>query len=245
MNKGNMRIANKALLLAVVITAISVAIIAFTESMSRMNENIANIGKKVDAMASSTDATLKLHGVQLENMETNIKQLHEEQNNQTDELQTVTNTVDNLKKQLDKKVKELDEKIEEVRIAKQERRNNYASAPGTMVASATIIKSDHGQITEIEDDSPVDEPMEFWCTCDLTAYIPTGNPCANGNYPTAGYTVACNTLPFGTKIYIEGWGYRVVEDRGGMPGNGVDLFVNTVEEAKQIGRQSVNVYICK
>ena len=79
----------------------------------------------------------------------------------------------------------------------------------------------------------------------MTAYIPTGNPCANGNYPQAGYTVACNTLPFGTKIYIEGWGYRVVEDRGGMPGNGIDLFVNSYDEAVNIGRQSVNVYICK
>lgn len=80
-------------------------------------------------------------------------------------------------------------------------------------------------------------------TYELTAYIATGNTCANGEYPTAGYTIASNTLPLGTRVYIEGIGERVVEDRGGMAGNVIDVFVSSYDEAIQFGRQTGEVYI--
>ena len=154
------------------------------------------------------------------------------------ELKTLHTENEHMRLQLDEYEQPTTEEVEEPSVE---------SSLEPVVESATIIKDDHSTMTEIDDNNPTsnEATMEFWCTCDMTAYIPTGNPCANGNYPQAGYTVACNTLPFGTKIYIEGWGYRVVEDRGGMPGNGIDLFVNSYDEAVNIGRQSVNVYICK
>ena len=37
----------------------------------------------------------------------------------------------------------------------------------------------------------------------LTAYEWTGAPCANGAFPTVGYTVACNSLPLGTRVYVD------------------------------------------
>ena len=58
------------------------------------------------------------------------------------------------------------------------------------------------------------EEMELLGEWRITAYAETGYPCANGNYPTLGYTVACNSLPFGTEVYIDGVGFRTVEDRG-------------------------------
>ena len=48
----------------------------------------------------------------------------------------------------------------------------------------------------------------------ITAYAETGYLCANGRYPTVGYTIACNSLDFGTEVYIDGIGFRTVEDRG-------------------------------
>ena len=60
---------------------------------------------------------------------------------------------------------------------------------------------------------------------ELTAYIATGNPCASGVYPTVEHTVACNSLPLGTRIYIEGYGEFVVEDTGGIADNVIDIFV--------------------
>ena len=64
---------------------------------------------------------------------------------------------------------------------------------------------------EIAEESP-EEELEYLGTFEMTAYEWTGNPCANGNYPQVGYTVACNSLPLGTTVYIEGVGYRVVEE---------------------------------
>ena len=65
----------------------------------------------------------------------------------------------------------------------------------------------------ISDANPLDD-MKYMGTWRVTAYAYTGSPCANGSYPTAGYTIAHNSLPFGTEVYIEGVGFRTVEDRG-------------------------------
>lgn len=68
----------------------------------------------------------------------------------------------------------------------------------------------------------------------VTGYVATGNPCASGVYPEAGITVASNSLPLGTKVYIEGIGERVVQDTGGMANNVIDVFVNSTDEAYQL-----------
>lgn len=78
---------------------------------------------------------------------------------------------------------------------------------------------------------------------ELTAYEWTGNPCANGNYPTEGYTIASNTLPIGTRVYIEGIGERTVEDTGGMSGGTIDIYMGDPSTCVQFGRQSGAVYI--
>ena len=80
---------------------------------------------------------------------------------------------------------------------------------------------------------------------EITAYEWTGNPCANGNYPTEVYTVACNSLPFGTVVYIEGIGYRTVEDRGAdwHSPTWIDLYLGDVDACYSFGRQYLNVYI--
>ena len=78
---------------------------------------------------------------------------------------------------------------------------------------------------------------------ELTAYEWTGNPCANGNYPTTGYTVASNTIPQGTRIYIEGLGEYVVEDTGGMAGNVIDIYMGDYDTCINFGRQYGDVYI--
>lgn len=80
-------------------------------------------------------------------------------------------------------------------------------------------------------------------TYELTAYEWTGNPCSNGNYPTEGYTVACNSLPLGTRIYIEGYGEYVVEDRGGMAGNVIDIYMGDYDSCIQFGRRSASIYL--
>ena len=78
---------------------------------------------------------------------------------------------------------------------------------------------------------------------ELTAYEWTGNPCANGEYPIPGYTVASNWFPIGTRIYIEGIGERVVTDTGGMSNNVIDIYMGDPETCIQFGRQTAEVYV--
>ena len=84
---------------------------------------------------------------------------------------------------------------------------------------------------------------EYLGVYELTAYEYTGSPCANGNMPTVGYTVACNSLDIGQRIYIEGYGYYVVEDRGGMAGNVIDIYLGDADACIQFGRRTANVYL--
>lgn len=80
---------------------------------------------------------------------------------------------------------------------------------------------------------------------------------ATGNYPrtpsSGGYgTVAAdpNVLPYGTMLYIPGYGYGRVEDTGGFinwPGgsNTIDLFMSSEAAGVSWGRRSVTVYVLK
>lgn len=46
---------------------------------------------------------------------------------------------------------------------------------------------------------------------------------ASGTAATVGRTAACNSLPFGTRVYIEGIGERVIEDTGALASNVIDV----------------------
>ena len=59
-------------------------------------------------------------------------------------------------------------------------------------------------------------------------------------------TIAADTsfFPFGTVMYIEGYGYGRVEDRGGaIKGDRLDLFFETHKRALEWGRRTVPVMI--
>lgn len=117
-----------------------------------------------------------------------------------------------------------------------------------IVASETV---DEDSYEEPYEEASTNEYGTYVGNYKLTAYCPcsiccgewAGGPCASGNYPSAGYTVACNSLPMGTVIYIEGYGTYVVEDTGGMGGSVIDIFFNTHEEALAFGSSHANVYI--
>lgn len=81
----------------------------------------------------------------------------------------------------------------------------------------------------------------------LTAYEWTGAPCANGAFPTVGYTVACNSLPLGTRVYVEGIGERVVEDRGASwhSSNWMDIYLGDVSACDQFGVREADVYVLR
>lgn len=86
--------------------------------------------------------------------------------------------------------------------------------------------------------------MELLGEWRVTAYAETGYCCANGNYPTTGYTIACNSLPFGTEVYIEDVGFRTVEDRGPayLGDAWLDLYLGEYDACVQWGDQTRKVW---
>jgi len=105
------------------------------------------------------------------------------------------------------------------------------------------------------------EPMDFEiCTWTATAYAPldpeavagvcySGDPniTASGREIRPGITVAAGpSIPFGTWIWIEGFGWRCVEDRGSAIKDGhVDIAMISRQNALDFGRQEVLVIIPK
>jgi 3D (Asp-Asp-Asp) domain-containing protein len=91
-----------------------------------------------------------------------------------------------------------------------------------------------------------------WQPAEVTAYCSCERCCgefadgvtASGHELKAGDLVvaAPRSIPFGTKIFIPGYGLATVEDIGGaITGNRLDVWFPTHEEALQWGRQNLEV----
>ncbi len=64
----------------------------------------------------------------------------------------------------------------------------------------------------------------------------------------AGRTIAVDPdiIPLGTRVYIEGLGYRVAEDTGGaIKGNRIDIYVDSAAEFPDAGRIKTRIRIVK
>ena len=86
----------------------------------------------------------------------------------------------------------------------------------------------------------------------VTGYTPGCEHCcgktdgigASGVTMIYGYSVAAPTIfPLGTTIYVEGYGYYVVEDRSGSNSNTIDICCPNHESCYMLTNKSINVYI--
>lgn len=114
--------------------------------------------------------------------------------------------------------------------------------------SVEEINNDGAEDTEVEAVQPIVEEYV------ITAYCPCVKCCGKADKITAsgvkaieGITIATDkSIPFGTKIYIDGVGERIVQDRGGaIKGNRIDLYFENHQEANNFGRQTKQVTIMK
>lgn len=80
----------------------------------------------------------------------------------------------------------------------------------------------------------------------LTAYYnPWGNPTASGAPTVANHTIAQNSLPFGSRVYIEGLGVYTVEDRGAVSNGShwIDVYCNTLQDCYNLPVRNARVYL--
>lgn len=89
-----------------------------------------------------------------------------------------------------------------------------------------------------------DYTITFYCQCEeCCGRWAWSNSTASGAVPCAGWTVAAGEgLPFGSIIYIEGFGEYCVQDRG-VPDGWIDIYVNDHSEIPGYGMTTASVYL--
>ena len=84
-----------------------------------------------------------------------------------------------------------------------------------------------------------------YCPCETCCGQWSGGPTASGTMPEEGRTIAADwgVLPAGTEIYLDGIGWRTVEDTGsGITGDKLDLYMDSHEAALKFGVREIAVY---
>ncbi len=112
------------------------------------------------------------------------------------------------------------------------------------------IMLEHQEEPELEESEPTETHLgEF----EITYYCPCTACCgktdgitASGTLAIEGQTVAADweVLAPGTEIYIDGIGFRTVEDKGGaINGNKLDVYMDSHIAALDAGRHMANVIV--
>jgi len=143
-------------------------------------------------------------------------------------------------------------KQETINLAKEKAREEIQKQQELEVAR----QKEKEQVTVSRNDyNPVAYESYFEVTFYTAGYESTGKNkgdkaygiTASGTTVQENKTAACpKSMEFGTKLYIEGLGYRVCEDRGGaIKDFRLDIYVESLEEALQLGRQTLLVKVLK
>lgn len=92
-----------------------------------------------------------------------------------------------------------------------------------------------------------DYSITHYCTERYKHICGTGSGLtATGTTVTAGRTIAVDpsVIPYGTTVYIEGYGFRVAEDCGGaVKGRHIDMAVDTHANADAMGSRNSGVWL--
>jgi 3D (Asp-Asp-Asp) domain-containing protein len=153
-------------------------------------------------------------------------------------------TQDNLKKEiyksskLEESLNEANKEIENINLKLEEANSALESANITI----DELKSNEYKLVYIGDFK-----LTHYC-CEKYEHIcGTGSGItATGTKVTAGRTIAVDpkVIPYGTKVYIEGYGWRTAEDCGGAVKNKqIDIAVETHSKAWSMGTKSGGVWM--
>lgn len=148
-----------------------------------------------------------------------------------------------------KAAKELQEAISTNAARWEETDNTINALRGEIEALNAAVtaqeEAEEPEATETTTEGVDTSGWEYIGVKKLTAYEETGHNTASGVYPIEDESCASNELPFGTRLYIEGYGFWTVHDRGNMPWADLDLYLRTYDRCVQFGERTANVWIVK
>lgn len=128
----------------------------------------------------------------------------------------------------------------------------YAECDDTGTDSGRVEEAE-GAVGSVQDGGDTADPVltyigtytcTAYCACEICTGIYCSGYTASGTWATEGRTIACNSLPMGTEVMIDGNTY-VVEDTGYTPyGDAwLDIFFEDHQSALNFGVQQVDVYV--
>ncbi|ULL17019.1 LysM peptidoglycan-binding domain-containing protein [Paenibacillus sp. H1-7] len=132
--------------------------------------------------------------------------------------------------------------------------NNQLANP-EQIGAGQLLYIPGFQLPEGEGEIVVSQVLNATLTAYTAGYESTGKTpehpayrvTKSGAHVEEGRTVAVDPsiIPFGTKVYIEGIGYRTAEDTGSaITGSRLDVYFEDLEEARQFGLQKgITVYV--
>ena len=212
------------------IYAICLAFAILVIALGFMGVKLKDLQTRLTELERGTSEAISEHQGQIDSLNNNIKGLWKENDSiseavsdldeKLNETRSIQHNTNQALSRLRKQKEELEKKLEE---GLELRRQRLAEMKARWSAPSSGWSDAGGFL--------------------LTAYEWTGKTCANGNYPTVGYTCASNYYPLGTRLWIEGIGERVVEDTGGMGMNVVDIYMGDEETCIQFGVQEAQITV--
>lgn len=139
------------------------------------------------------------------------------------------------------------ERLEQERLEKQKTQKEKQKKGKTATASIAKTKSsgssNHNASSSNSGTSDGKYKITAYCACSKCCGKSNGIT-ASGAKAKEGVTVATGKLKFGTKVYIEGVGNRVVQDRG-VNSKTIDVYFTNHSKALQFGVKYKNVKVVK
>jgi 3D (Asp-Asp-Asp) domain-containing protein len=124
-------------------------------------------------------------------------------------------------------------------------RHSLQTPPTTPSPSPSAGRASRSRVSESPAASPRRVRLSGTRTLSVTAYICTGNRTASGSWPRVG-DAASNDHPFGTRLYVEGFGVVTVRDRIGHSSE-LDVYMGCGAQARRaalnFGRRSLKVSV--
>lgn len=130
----------------------------------------------------------------------------------------------------------------------------YAEVPNFSTQNAqTSLIGRNSVINPATKDTPAQtaKPQYYEIIAEVTAYTDDIESCgkddgitASGVHVAVGHIAMDDSIPFGTRVHIEGMGEFIVTDRGGsITGNRIDVYMPSKEQAIRFGRQIKKAHI--
>lgn len=153
------------------------------------------------------------------------------------DLQGANNFLGEKVRSLEEKNSILEEKVKHLEEINNSLQNSLQSLqkskPSSRIRGRTNLAEGNNKLWVIATAYSPDDPGVNHCT-------------ATGTCPEEGRTVAVDprVIPYGSRIYIPGYGWRIAEDTGGaIKGSRIDLYFEKRQAALNFGRQKIEILV--